>query len=157
MPVRAFQPLSGNAELRHNEKVTRIISHTAVARSAALLCITAAAHVALFVFTPPIMRTAYIPDGLLAQIGVGMSAGVAENPLSALAGELSEKELELRLREAELAERERRNEDENVRRDALLAFSYVMTALLAALVAVNFMFDYKERKMERSGVVQKTA
>ena len=110
-------------------------------RNISILSVVLAAHL-VFAFTVSpkyLLKTPF--ESLMAQVGVGISAGVPVNEHNALAEELRNKEIELAIREKLLNEG---RTDE--RESSLIRLSYIMTTLLAALVAVNFIFDYKERK-----------
>jgi len=113
------------------------------ARNFTILAVVLGAHLVLTFTTPVEFTVEGRFRSLLAQVGIGISAGVPENQYNAVAEDLRNKELELMLRE----ERIKNQENSSNRRDeGLLTMTHVMTSLLAALIAVNFIFDYKERQ-----------
>lgn len=77
---------------------------------------------------------------------VGVSVGVAPNPVNTLVRELEEKESALNAREQELADRERNEEMIGGRKNsASTFFLFGVVVLLLLLVLLNFYFDYRHR------------
>lgn len=74
---------------------------------------------------------------------VGTTASVPVTPENTIAAQLAEREISLDEREGALSVRERR---QLIRENALPFASFVASVMLAILVAVNFVLDYRRSR-----------
>jgi len=79
-------------------------------------------------------------ESMLANATVGVSAGVEPNPYNGVAQQLNAKEAELESREQAL------NSKTNGRGDTLGLYSFLMSAILLVLIAINFYLDMRRRR-----------
>jgi predicted PurR-regulated permease PerM len=90
--------------------------------------------------------------GAEAGSAVGMSIGVPENPFSAVAKQLEEKENELQEKEKFLVEKENYLEEQYLYQtgNSILSLVLGVIVVLFVLLLFNFYLDYKNRKKENS-------
>lgn len=94
--------------------------------------------------TVPIQHTLFDVGGLVATALVGVSAGVAENPVNTRLAELEEYAAELERREAVISQGTASSP--LTLTEKLGVVSFVLSLVLLVLVLANFLFDWRRQR-----------
>ncbi len=96
-------------------------------------------------------------SAMLASVEVGATASVAPNPYNTVAKQLSDKERLLDQRERDILAQESAKSDSSLGfKSNLPLYSFIMSMVLALLVAVNFYFDLRRARVAKDFVATRS-